>query len=45
VLDGLGPCGDLDHSDREYIIRKTMIERTILLAASLFEAGSRERGL
>ncbi len=44
VLDGLGPCGDMDHSDREYIIRKTMIERTVLLAASLFEAGSRERG-
>jgi glutamate carboxypeptidase len=44
VLDGLGPCGDLDHSDREYILKKTMVERTVLLAASLFEAGSRERG-
>lgn len=44
VLDGLGPCGDLDHSENEYIIKKTMIERTVLLAASLFEAGSRENG-
>ncbi len=37
VLDGLGPCGDLDHSDQEYIIKKSMVERVILLAGSLLE--------
>ena len=39
VLDGLGPCGDLDHSDQEYIVKKTMVERTILLAGCLLETG------
>lgn len=38
VLDGLGPCGDLDHSEQEYIIKKTMVERTTLLAGCLIEA-------
>jgi glutamate carboxypeptidase len=37
VLDGLGPCGDLDHSEQEYIIKKTMVERTILLAGCLID--------
>lgn len=40
VLDGLGPCGDLDHSEQEYIIKKTMVERTILLAGCLIEASA-----
>lgn len=38
VLDGLGPCGDLDHSEQEYIIKKTMVERATLLAGCLIEA-------
>ena len=38
VLDGLGPCGDLDHSDQEYIIKKTMVERTILLVGCMLES-------
>ena len=42
VLDGLGPCGDMDHSDREYIVKKTMVERTILLAGCLLELRDRE---
>ncbi|WP_198145911.1 M20/M25/M40 family metallo-hydrolase [Desulfonatronovibrio magnus] len=37
VLDGLGPCGDLDHSDKEYIIKETMGQRTLLLAGSLLD--------
>ncbi len=37
VLDGLGPCGDLDHSCNEYIIKKTMVERTALLAQAIID--------
>lgn len=37
VLDGLGPCGDMDHSDQEYILKKTLPERTALLAQCLIE--------
>jgi glutamate carboxypeptidase len=35
VLDGLGPLGDLDHSDREYIFKKSLPQRTGLLALAL----------
>ncbi len=35
VLDGLGPIGEHDHSDREYMIKKSLPERTQLLAESL----------
>lgn len=35
VLDGLGPVGDLDHSDREYIHKQTIVERAALLASIL----------
>ncbi|MFN2267841.1 MAG: M20 family metallopeptidase [Desulfonatronovibrio sp.] len=37
VLDGLGPCGDMDHSDQEYIIKKTMLERTALLVQCMVD--------
>lgn len=37
VLDGLGPCGDMDHSDQEYIIKKTLVERTALLAQCMID--------
>ncbi|MFO7728079.1 MAG: M20 family metallopeptidase [Desulfonatronovibrio sp.] len=40
VLDGLGPCGDMDHSDQEYIIKKSMVERTVLVAGSILEAAA-----
>lgn len=30
VIDGLGPIGDCDHSDREYMIEKSLPERTLL---------------
>ncbi len=32
VIDGLGPIGDCDHSDREYMIEKSLLERTLLAA-------------
>jgi glutamate carboxypeptidase len=38
VVDGLGPIGDHDHSDREYVIRKSLCQRSALLALSLIAA-------
>jgi glutamate carboxypeptidase len=35
VLDGLGPTGDLDHSDREYIVKESLPLRAALLASLL----------
>ena len=35
VVDGLGPVGDLDHSDREYIIKASLIDRSALLSLCL----------
>jgi glutamate carboxypeptidase len=35
VLDGLGPIGAEDHSENEYMIKKSLLERTILLACAI----------
>ncbi|SDB02506.1 glutamate carboxypeptidase [Desulfonatronum thiosulfatophilum] len=35
VLDGLGPVGDMDHSDQEYIVKQSVMERACLVAATL----------
>jgi glutamate carboxypeptidase len=35
VLDGLGPVGDLDHSDREYILKQSLCDRAALVAATM----------
>ncbi|HHB77258.1 MAG TPA: M20 family peptidase [Desulfobulbus sp.] len=35
VLDGLGPIGEYDHSDREYMLKSSLLERSLLLAATL----------
>jgi glutamate carboxypeptidase len=35
VLDGLGPVGDLDHSDLEFILKHTLMERAALTAATI----------
>lgn len=35
VIDGLGPIGDCDHSDREYMIRDSLPRRTLLAACSI----------
>jgi glutamate carboxypeptidase len=37
VLDGLGPIGAKDHSKDEYMIKASLLQRSILLAASLME--------
>jgi len=35
VLDGLGPIGEYDHSDREYMLKSSLVQRSQLLAATL----------
>ena len=35
VLDGLGPVGEFDHSDREYMRKSSLAERCHLLTATL----------
>ena len=35
VIDGLGPIGDCDHSDKEYMIKHTLPERTLLATAAI----------
>ncbi|MEA3340587.1 MAG: M20 family metallopeptidase, partial [Chloroflexota bacterium] len=37
VIDGLGPIGDLDHSDREYIVKNSIVQRCQLLALSIIK--------
>ena len=35
VLDGLGPIGANDHSDREYMVKESLVDRSILLACAV----------
>lgn len=35
VIDGLGPIGAEDHSEKEYMVKKSLLERTVLLACSI----------
>lgn len=37
VIDGLGPVGDLDHSDKEYMVTKTLVKRSQLAALGVIE--------
>ena len=41
VVDGLGPIGEHDHSDREYLVAESLHTRSALLALSLVEAWRR----
>lgn len=41
VLDGLGPIGGDDHSDKEYLVKSSLVQRTVLLAAGM--AACRQR--
>jgi glutamate carboxypeptidase len=41
VIDGLGPIGGRDHSRDEYMIRESLLKRTILLACSIIECWNR----
>lgn len=42
VLDGLGPVGGHDHSDREYMIKESLPARTKLTAIGLLEIYQRQ---
>ncbi len=35
VLDGLGPIGEYDHSEREYMLKSSLMQRSQLLATTL----------
>jgi len=35
VVDGMGPIGDCDHSDREYMVKDSLLARTTLAACTL----------
>ena len=35
VVDGMGPTGNGDHSDREYMVRRSLPSRTLLAACSI----------
>ena len=41
MIDGLGPIGEHDHSDREYVVRESLRQRSALLALSLIAAWRR----
>lgn len=41
VVDGLGPIGEHDHSDRETLVRESLFARSALLALSLVAAWRR----
>ena len=45
VLDGLGPVGDLDHSELEFILKNSIFERIALTAATIAEIWNHERRL
>ncbi len=37
VIDGLGPIGAMDHSEDEYMIKASLLQRSILLACSIID--------
>jgi glutamate carboxypeptidase len=46
VIDGLGPIGAMDHSDDEYMIKASLLQRSALLACTLIDCwGKYRRGL
>ncbi len=42
VLDGLGPIGDLDHSENEYMVKNTLLERCKLATFSVLDIWDRK---
>ncbi len=37
VIDGLGPIGAMDHSEDEYLIKESLLQRSALLACALID--------
>jgi len=42
VLDGLGPIGAMDHSDEEYMVKESLLQRSILFACTLLACWEKE---
>jgi len=45
VIDGLGPIGARDHSEDEYMVKKSLLERTTLIALSIVHCREIFQGL
>ena len=45
VLDGMGPLGDFDHSEREYMLKSSLVERAGLLALSIWHCCRNQQAL
>ncbi len=45
VLDGMGPLGDFDHSEREYMLKSSLVERAGLLALSIWHCCRKQQAL
>lgn len=46
VIDGLGPVGAYDHSEDEYMIKASLLQRSVLLGCSLVDCWEKyQRGL
>lgn len=46
VIDGLGPIGAMDHSEDEYMIKASLLQRSILVACALIDCWERyQRGI
>lgn len=43
VIDGLGPIGAMDHSEDEYMIKASLLQRSVLLACSLIDCWEKYR--
>lgn len=43
VLDGLGPIGEFDHSDREYMVKTSLPNRVRLTGAAILEIHRRQQ--
>ncbi|TVQ97606.1 MAG: M20 family peptidase [Desulfovibrionales bacterium] len=43
VLDGLGPMGGMDHSDQEYILTASLMERAALVASILLDMSTMQK--
>jgi glutamate carboxypeptidase len=46
VIDGLGPIGAMDHSADEYMIKASLLQRSILVACALIDCWEKyQRGI
>ena len=46
VIDGLGPIGAMDHSENEYMIKESLLQRSVLLACALIDCWEKyQRGI